>query len=201
MEADAQGGHDAEVAAAAAQRPQQVGLRVGAGGHAPPVRQHDFGAEQVVRRQAAGTAERAVAAAQAQAGHADRAAVAHCRDQAVGAGGGGHILGPGAARDSGHKRSRVHRHIPHPGEVDDEPIVAQGAPRPVVPAAAHRQLQAVAPRGAHRRLHVLGLSAERDYRRAAAHGAVPHAAALVIELVPWQRHAAGYGCPQLVRTA
>jgi hypothetical protein len=121
--------------------------------------------------------------------------------QVVDAGGGGHILDPGAARDSGHKRSRVHGHIPHPGEVDDEPIVSQGAPRPIVPAAAHRQRQAVAPRGAHRRLNVLGPFAERDDRRAAAHGAAPHAGALVIELVPWQRHAAGYGCPQLVRTA
>jgi hypothetical protein len=49
MEADAHGGHDAEVAAAAAQRPEQVGLRVGTGSHAPPVREHDFGPEQVVR--------------------------------------------------------------------------------------------------------------------------------------------------------
>jgi hypothetical protein len=193
-EADAQRGHDAKVAAAAAQRPEQVGLRVGTGCHAPPVRQHDFRAEQVVRRQAIGAAEGAVAAPQGQAGHADRAADAQRRDQAVGAGGSGHILDPGAACDSGRKRLRVHRHIPHPGEVDDEPIVAQGAPRPVVPAAAHRQLQAVAPRGAHRRLHVLGLFAERDYRGAAAHGTAPYARALVIELVPWHRHAAGYGC-------
>jgi hypothetical protein len=200
MEADAHGGHDAKVAAAAAQRPEQVGLRVRTGRHAPPVRQHDLGAEQVVSRQAAGAAEGAVAAPQGQAGHADRAAEAQCRDQAVGAGGGGHILDPGAARDSGHKRSRVHRHIPHPGEVDDEPAVAQGAARPVVPAAAHRQRQAVATRGAHRRLHVLGLFAERDYRGAAAHGTAPYARALVIELVPWHRHAAGYGCSQFVRT-
>jgi hypothetical protein len=201
MEADAQRGHDAEVAAAAAQRPEQVGLRVGTGCHAPPVRQHDFGAEQVVRSEAAGAAERAVAAAQGQAGHADGAAVAHCRDQVVGAGGGGHVLGPGAARDGGHKRLRVHRHTTHTGEVGDEPTAAQGPPRPVMPAAPHRQRQAVAPRGTQRRLHVLRLFAERDHCRAAAHGAVPHAAALVIELVPGQRHAAGYGCPQLVHAA
>jgi len=68
----------------------------------------------------------------------------------MGAGGGGHVLGQDAARDSGHKRSRVHGHIPHPGEIDDEPVVAHCAPRPVVPAAAHRQRQAVTPRGAHR---------------------------------------------------
>jgi hypothetical protein len=111
----------------------------------------------------------------------------------VGAGSGGHILDPSAARDGGHKRLRVHHHIPHPGEVDDEPIVAERAPRPVVPAPAHRQRQAVAPRGTHRRLHVFGLPAERDYRRAAAHGAVPHAGALVIKLVARQCHVAGYG--------
>jgi hypothetical protein len=90
--------------------------------------------------------------------------LAHGREQVVSAGGGGYVLGPGAARDGGHERFRVHRHIPHPGEVDDQPTVAQGASRPVVAAAANRQCEAVAPRGAHGRLHVLGLPAERDYR-------------------------------------
>jgi hypothetical protein len=58
---------------------------------------------------------------------------------------------------------------------------AQSCPPP------HRQRQPVAPRGTHRHLHVLGLFAERDYRRAATHGAVPHTAALLIEFVPRQR--------------
>jgi hypothetical protein len=69
---------------------------------------------------------------------------------------------------NGAVRFRVYCHVPHPGEVDDQPIVAQGAPRPVVAAAANRQCEAVAPRGAHGRLHVLGLPAECDYRRVAA---------------------------------
>jgi hypothetical protein len=117
-----------------------------------------------------------------------------------GADGGGHILGAGAARDGRHKRVRVHRHMPHPAKVDDEPTVAQGAPRPVVAAGAHRGWQAVAPRGAQGRLHVLGSPAEGDDRRLAAHGAVPDAAALPIEFVTGQRHI-GYGRPQLVRAA
>src|SRR5271165_7117530 len=80
------------------------------------------------------------------------------------------------------------------------PQLPIAATRLWAPAAAATSL-ARAPRGTHRRLHVLGLPAERDDHRAVAHGAVPDAAALVIELVPWQRHAAGYGCPQLLRTA
>jgi len=87
MQPDAQGGHDAEIAATAVQRPEEVGLRVGTGCHAPPVRQHDFGAEQVVRHQAAGTAEGPVTAPQGQAGHADRAAITQGRDQAASPGG------------------------------------------------------------------------------------------------------------------
>ena len=59
--------------------------------------------------------------------------------------------------------------------------------------AARRHGLPLSVRGAHCRLHVFGLFAERDYCRAAAHGAVPHAGALVIELLPWQRHGAGYG--------
>ena len=57
-------GHDAEVAAAAAQRPEQVGVLVGARVDLRAVGEHDVGAEQVVDRQAEAPGQVADAAAE-----------------------------------------------------------------------------------------------------------------------------------------
>ena len=57
---------DAEVAAAAADRPEQVGVLVGARAHALAVREHDLGLEQVVDRQPALARQVAEAAAERQ---------------------------------------------------------------------------------------------------------------------------------------
>jgi hypothetical protein len=111
-----------------------------------------------------------------------------------------YVLGPGAARYGGHARLRVHGHIPHPGEVDDEPAVAQGAPCPVVPTAA----STAAARGAARhapppaRPRVVcrtRLSPGRDARRRSTHGSPSHR----VRAPATPR--AGYSPPQLVRTA
>jgi hypothetical protein len=166
----------------------------------PPVRQHDFGAEQVVRGEAAGPAERAVAAAQAQAGHADRAAVAHGREQVVSAGGGGYVLGrapPATVATSAFGSTATSR---IPVRSMTSPPSRRARPAQSWPPARTDSARPWRPRGAHGRLHVLGLPAERDYRRVAAHGAVPDAAARLVEFVTRQSHI-GYGCPQLVRTA
>lgn len=53
MQLNPQGGDDAEVAAAAPYCPEQLGLLIGTGRHAPPVREHDIGVKQVVRCQVA----------------------------------------------------------------------------------------------------------------------------------------------------
>ena len=70
-------GHDAEVAAAAAQRPEQVRVLGLAGGHDLPVRGHDLGGDQVVAGQAVAAGQIADAAAErepADAGRGDDAA-------------------------------------------------------------------------------------------------------------------------------
>ena len=70
-------GHDAEVAAAAAECPEQVGVLVGRGAQDPPVGGHDLGREEVVDGQTGPAAEPADPAAErepADAGVADEAA-------------------------------------------------------------------------------------------------------------------------------
>ena len=65
-------GDDAEVAAAAADRPVEVGVLVGARAHALAAGEHELGLEQVVDRQAALAGQVAEAAAERQAADAGR---------------------------------------------------------------------------------------------------------------------------------
>ena len=92
MQPDPQGGDDAEVTAAAPYCPEQLGLLIVTGRHAPPVREHHLGPKQVIRCQAVLTVERAIAAAQGEASHADFTTVAQCRNQTVETSGGSHVL-------------------------------------------------------------------------------------------------------------
>ena len=68
--AERERGDDAEVPAAAAQRPEQVGVGVFAGGHEGAVGEHDVGGQQVVHGEAEAAGQVADAAAERQAGHA-----------------------------------------------------------------------------------------------------------------------------------
>jgi hypothetical protein len=94
MQLDSHGGDDTEVAAAAPYCPEQLGLLIGTGRHASPVRKYHLGSKQVVCCQAVQTVKRAIAATQGQAGDADRTAAAQRCDQPVGVSGGGHVLKP-----------------------------------------------------------------------------------------------------------
>jgi hypothetical protein len=92
MQLDPQGGDDAEATAAAPYCPEQLGLLIRTGRHAPPVREHHLGPRQLVRCRAVLTVERAIAAAQGEASHADFTIVAQCRNQIVETSGGSHVL-------------------------------------------------------------------------------------------------------------
>jgi hypothetical protein len=70
-----------------------------------------------------------------------------------------------ARRESGHAA--------HAGQVDHQPVVAQGAARNVVAAAAHRQRQAVVARKRHAGEHVGSAGAAHDQRRTAIDHRVP----------------------------
>src|SRR5262245_56223833 len=94
MQLDSHGSDDAEVAAAAPYCPEQLGLLIRPDGHAMHACHHHFDAKQVVCCQAVQTVNRAIAAAQGQAGDADLTAVAQRRNQPLGAGGGSYVLEP-----------------------------------------------------------------------------------------------------------
>ena len=64
--------HDAEVAAAATHRPEQIGVLPGTRGHEPAVSQHDVHGEQVVDGEAALTRQMTDSAAKREAAHSGR---------------------------------------------------------------------------------------------------------------------------------
>ena len=70
VQLEQEAGDDAEIAAAAAQRPEQVGVLLLAGGDEAAVGEHDIGLEQIVDGQAIFARQIAVPAAQRQAGDA-----------------------------------------------------------------------------------------------------------------------------------
>ena len=83
VQAELQAGHDAEVAAAAADRPEQVGMVLGVGAHELAVCRHDVGGQQIVDREAVLADEEPDAAAQRDPADPDRARVAEARGEAV----------------------------------------------------------------------------------------------------------------------
>ena len=85
MERELERRHDAEGAAAAAQRPQQVGVLVGGRAHDRAVPRHQLGGEQVVAGQAVLALQPARAAAQRQPGDAGGGDAAAGRRQPVAA--------------------------------------------------------------------------------------------------------------------
>ena len=83
MEPEPEPGGDAEVAAPAADRPEEVGMRLVVDLEELAVRGHDLGGEQVVDRHAVLAREEADPAAERDAADADRARVAEAGREAV----------------------------------------------------------------------------------------------------------------------
>ena len=187
------GGDDAEGAAAAAQRPVQVGVAGVAGGDVPPVGQDDVGAEEVVQRQAVPAAQRPVPAGQGEAGHADRLDRAGDRGEPVTRRGRGHVAGGGAALGDRGAGGGGGRDGAHRGQVEHHAAVAQRPAGPVVAAAAHRQRQAVLAGGADSRRDVLVVRAAGDQGRAVPDRAVPDLPRGVVGRVGGGQHGATQG--------
>ena len=159
-------GDDPEVAAAAAQPPEELGVLGLARVHEPAVRGDDVGADEVVAREAVLAHQPADAAAEREAGDAGR------RDQAAGRREPVRLrlvvdVGPHraaadvarAARPDRRARSRIAR------EVDHDPVVAGREARDAVAAAAHGDREVVAAREPDRRDHVGRAAAADDQRR------------------------------------
>jgi hypothetical protein len=196
VQAEGEAGDHAEVAAAAAHRPEQVWVLVLAGVQQTPVGGDDVHGLEVVDAQPVRAAQPADAAGEREPAHA------RLRDQPARCGeveGGGlavHVAPERAALHPGTPRRRVDPHRAHHREVDHQPALAHRVAGHVVPAAAHRERQAVVAREADAVDHVRRAGAAGDQRRAAVDHAVPDHAGGVVALVAGFEQAAAQAGPQ-----
>ena len=175
--------HDREVAAAAAQCPEQVGvLLLGRHQHVAGGR-HDAGGEQVVDRQPVLAAQPPHAAAEREPADAGVADQPDGHRQAVRLGRRVEVAEQGTAADPHPARVRVDDHLVHGTEVDHEAVVHDGRARHAVRPAAHGHLEAVGSGEPDGCLHVRLVGTSRDGERAAVDGRVPDAATLVVRRV------------------
>jgi hypothetical protein len=159
-----QRGHHAEVAAAAAQGPEQVLVLVGVGAHLLAVGGHELDAAHRVAGQAVEAAQPADAAAQDEADHAHVGRGPAQGGQAVLAGRGGEVARQRAGLDPRHARVGVDAHAVHPDRAHQHRVVQrhQGA-RPVT-GALGGQLEPVVAGELHRG-HDVGDALGQDDRR------------------------------------
>ena len=171
VQAGAQLRHDAEVPAASAQAPEQLGLVLRIGGDHSAVGQHDLGRQHVVDTEADQADQCPVPAAEGQPGEADRAHGAHRRGVPVRA---HRVQDVADGRAAGHPRLRaLDGDLPHGAQVDQQARVADGAAGPVVASAEHRERQARRLRREYRGLDVVGRAAAGDHGRTLPYLRVP----------------------------
>lgn len=142
MEPQSEPRHDAEVASAAAQRPEQIGVVLLVHLEKLAVGGHDLGADEVVDRQTVLADEEPDAAGQRDPAEADAPSVAQAGRQAVLAG----RLGVAAGGDAGLRPRGPAVGIDldgvHPREVENDAAVRRPEPGGAVAAAAHGELGA-----------------------------------------------------------
>ena len=134
-----EGGDDAEVAAAAPDRPVEVRVLVGAGTHALAARQHDLGLDQVVDRQAAFAGQVADAASEREAADAGGRDDAARGRHPVLVGRGIHFSPDAAAADPDRAGPRIDLDVLQAGEVEDDAVVAGAETGAVVGTSTDRQ--------------------------------------------------------------
>ncbi|CAH0307982.1 hypothetical protein SRABI128_04405 [Microbacterium sp. Bi128] len=137
--------HDAEVPAAAAQRPEQVLVLAFAGGKEFSLGRDDVGREEVVAAEAILAAQVSNAAAEGQPGDAGRAdnAAGSCQPEGM-----GRVVevGPRRTRLRARRRGcRINPDAGHVGEIDDQGVNPRAKARGTVSSTADRQVQGVVP--------------------------------------------------------
>ena len=168
---------DAEVSAAAANRPEQVGVLVRRGADDAAVGQHQLDTEQVVQRHSMLRHEPAEPAAEREAGHTGG------RHDAAGRGEPVHLRFPvelcpeRAARSARRACGGVDVHVLHERQVDHQALVDGRPPADVVPAAAYRDLETAVARETHGKRDVGAAAALGDQRGPLVHQAVVNVAA------------------------
>src|SRR5262245_35853639 len=174
---------NAEVPAAASQRPEQV--RVIAGGCPNDAARSgdDLGLHEVVDGEPVLAHEPADATAEAEAADTGVANDASGGGQPVGLRLVVNVPPQGAALHVGGTRARVDRDGPHGGEVDDDPVVAHRGAGHVVASATYRDLEVAVPGEAHRSGNVGGTGAAGDQPGSPVDRAVPHGSGVVVASV------------------
>ena len=159
-------GHDAEVAAAAAQRPEQLGVLVGGRADRLAAGGDQLDGEDVVDGQAVLALEPARAAAEREPGDAG------ARDAPADGGepvllGGGVDLAPGqAAARADDPPLRVDDQLAQAADVDHEAVLDERRAGDRVAAAAHRDAHAARPRERERGADLVGMGDAGDVARA-----------------------------------
>ena len=133
---------DAEVAAAAADRPEEVGLVLRVDLPHAAVRRDELGADEAVDREAVPANEVAHAAAERQPTDAHRACVAEGHGEPVCAGGVHDLPRREPGLRAGDPVARVELEPPHAREVEHDPTLADAVPGAGVAAAADGELEA-----------------------------------------------------------
>ena len=187
----------AEVSASAVEGPEEIGvLRLARpddltrGGHELE-RQEVVAGQPVLAREPADAASEGKAANAGlgdDAGRNDEAVLGRCCVD---------VAQKGSALHSGDAAVRVHVDPTHPGEIDREAAVGKGLARDAVPAASHRNLEAVTARQHYRRDHVRGGRAARDDRRFLVDHRVPDGPGFVVAGLPSHHDVAGEGPAEL----
>lgn len=141
MQHELEGGDDAEVAAAAVEAPEQVGVLALAGAHLVAAGGDDVGRDEVVARHPVPAGQPAHPAAQGQTRDAGVGDDPSGRGQREGL----RLVVQLAPEDTrvaaGAAPVRVDPHAGHGAEVDDQPAVAHPVPGEAVPAGPDRDEQ------------------------------------------------------------
>ncbi len=183
MDAEEERGDDAEVPAAAADRPEQVAVLVGVRTHLRAVGQHQLCLEQVVDREAVLPRQVPVAAAEGQAADAGRRQDPARQGEPVLVGRGVDLAPRAAAADAHGLRVRVDGDLLQQSEIADDAVVDRSEAWPVVSAAANGDGQAVrSGEGDHLR-DAVRIGRTGDQRRTFVDHPVVDGALLVVPLL------------------
>src|SRR6202043_458635 len=173
MQPELELGDDSEVAATAAQAPEQVGMRIGGRAHDVAVRGDDGAGHDVVAGETILAREPAHTAAQRQPADAGMRDIASRRGKAEGLRGAVQRAEYRAALDPGAPRDRIDGNAAHRGEVDHEPAVRDSEAGDVVAAATDADLQVALTGDAHRGDDVADRGTPDDQVRAVVDHPIP----------------------------
>ena len=191
--------HDAEVAAAAAEPPEQILVLALAGGDELPVCRDDVGRDQIVDRQPASTREVADAAAQRQARDARRGDDPAGRRQTEGV---RRVveISPGGSRVGACRLvSRIDTNRAHRRHVDHQAAIVGSEPGRAVPTAANGEIQSVLSSEVDTGDHVGHLLGAKYGQRTLVEHAVMHGARLTIVIVGGGDHLTAHLLAQMAR--